>query len=605
MTEIQIAPGKVTLADRLAVSPFLLALLTVFIVVAAEGARGFQTLSAMGVDNDSQVRLVEVRDLLAGQGWFDQQQYRLGMPEGTAMHWSRLVDLPIALIILVASAITGSQAMGENVALVLWPAMTFVAALYLIARGARRFAGDDAMVPATIIGGISLYIVGIFGPGSIDHHNIQLVLTLAALTFLLESYSRPKMAFLAGAAATLTLAVGMETAPYVAFAGLTVAGWYLFKGDSAARSTVNFGLGFATTAVLAFVAAKPPSAWFAVECDAYSIAQFAVAFLGGAGIAVAASMPSMRKTMTRRGLALAGVGALVGVVTLGFFPQCLAAPYADIDPKLIDYWMGSIIEAQPITTVIQLMPVTAASAFPVAIVALAYLAWRIWTQGLRVQDALVAAFLVPAMLVSYYQLRGANFALGFAIMPLAAMVAEQRRHLVANPDLKTNLRVVGAWLVSLNMVWSLAAVMLLSLFQPGYSEAEAQKVTEKKTACATAQDYDQLAALPQARIVAITNLGSSILRYTAHHAYAGPYHRNVAGNLVAIDLLSASPTGAQAIADKNNIDLIVVCRGNAESANYADGTLQTELNAGRAPAWLSIIPESAGANLEIYRVAHN
>lgn len=605
MTEIQMPSGNVKLIDRLAASPFLLALLTVLVVVAAEGARGFHILSAMGADNNSQVRLVEVRDLLAGQGWFDLQQYRLGMPEGTAMHWSRLVDLPIALIIIIASAITGNQAMGENVAMVMWPAMTFVAALYLVVRAARQFAGEDAMVPATVIGGISLYMVGIFGPGCIDHHNVQLVLTLGVLTFLLESLDRPKMAYLAGAAATLTLAVGMETAPYVAFAGLTVAGWYLVKGEKAARATVNFGIGFAATAVLALVAAKPPSAWLAVECDAYSAAQFAVAFIGGAGIALAAGTPSMRTTMTRRGLALAAIGLVLAATVVCFFPQCLAAPYADLDPKLIDYWMDSIIEAQPITTTIRLMPVMAASAFPAAIVALVYLGWRIATKGLRTEDALVAAFLIPAMLVSYYQLRGANFALGFAIIPLSAMVAEQRRRLAINPDLKTNLRVVGSWLISLNMVWSLAATLLLSLFQPGFSEAETQKAAVSQTACVAGADYEQLAALPPARIVSITNLGSSILRYTEHHAYAGPYHRNVAGNLVAIDLLSANPEAAQPIAAANNIGLIVVCRGNAESANYADGTLQAELTAGRAPAWLSIVPASAGANLEIYRVAHN
>ena len=42
-------------------------------------------------DPDSQLRLVQVRDLLAGQGWFDGNQYRLGV-DGVAMHWSRPVS---------------------------------------------------------------------------------------------------------------------------------------------------------------------------------------------------------------------------------------------------------------------------------------------------------------------------------------------------------------------------------------------------------------------------------------------------------------------------------------------------------------------------------
>ena len=47
-------------------------------------------------DNDSLLRLVEIRDLLGGQGWFDLHQYRMGPPGGFVMHWSRLVDAPIA-----------------------------------------------------------------------------------------------------------------------------------------------------------------------------------------------------------------------------------------------------------------------------------------------------------------------------------------------------------------------------------------------------------------------------------------------------------------------------------------------------------------------------
>ena len=36
---------------------------------------------------DDMVRMVMVRDLLAGQGWFDLMQRRLGVEPGTLMHW--------------------------------------------------------------------------------------------------------------------------------------------------------------------------------------------------------------------------------------------------------------------------------------------------------------------------------------------------------------------------------------------------------------------------------------------------------------------------------------------------------------------------------------
>ncbi|MCA1969044.1 MAG: hypothetical protein LDL42_07920, partial [Rhizobium sp.] len=63
----------------------------------------------VGVDNDDAMRLVQVRDLLGGQSWFDLTQYRLGLDGGTLMHWSRLVDLPIAALILAFSQVLPAE----------------------------------------------------------------------------------------------------------------------------------------------------------------------------------------------------------------------------------------------------------------------------------------------------------------------------------------------------------------------------------------------------------------------------------------------------------------------------------------------------------------
>src|SRR5271156_7111737 len=50
------------------------------------------------MSTDDAMRLVEVRDLIGGQGWFDLFQYRLD-PPGTSMHWSRIIDGPLAALI--------------------------------------------------------------------------------------------------------------------------------------------------------------------------------------------------------------------------------------------------------------------------------------------------------------------------------------------------------------------------------------------------------------------------------------------------------------------------------------------------------------------------
>jgi hypothetical protein len=58
-------------------------------------------------DTDDNMRLMQVRGLLAGQGWFDLTNYRLNPPAGFNIHWSRLVDLPIAALILLFRPFVG------------------------------------------------------------------------------------------------------------------------------------------------------------------------------------------------------------------------------------------------------------------------------------------------------------------------------------------------------------------------------------------------------------------------------------------------------------------------------------------------------------------
>ena len=63
-------------------------------------------------DTDDNMRLAQVRAWLNdGQGWYDLRQYKLDPPAGANIHWSRLVDLPLAgLILLGRLFLTGPQA---------------------------------------------------------------------------------------------------------------------------------------------------------------------------------------------------------------------------------------------------------------------------------------------------------------------------------------------------------------------------------------------------------------------------------------------------------------------------------------------------------------
>ncbi|MBU2106700.1 MAG: GtrA family protein [Alphaproteobacteria bacterium] len=575
------------------------------LLVLLAASKGFPTLFDSGADNDSLLRLVEVRDLIAGQGWFDLQQYRMGLEGGFTMHWSRLVDAPIAVIVLAASAVTGSVTSGESVAMVLWPLLLYAAALWLLLAIAWRLGGDEATFPTLLIGAVTLHFTGIFVPGTLDHHNIQLVLMLATLLFLLDAAQAARAAWWAGVSAVLMLAVGMETAPFVAAAGLFVAGWLLFDGERAAGPAFGFGLAFAATSALVLGVTVPPSAWGVVACDAYSLPQSSLGIVAGLGLAAIAAMPVLRRSFAARAAAIVVLGAVAASVAVLSFPQCLADPYAGLDPILKDYWLDSVAEAQPLWRVITLDTESAAAHYMTPLIGLAVMVLAMLRRGLRRGELLVALFLLVAFAVSAWQLRGSRFSVPLAVIPLAIWVAGWRRRAVSQPGTAASLRLVGAWLVSLNLTWIMLGVAGMWALSPADADASGAGAAAALSKCQKSDDYAELAGMPPQPILVISNLGAPMLRHTPHRVLTGPYHRNVDGNLAALRAFVGPVAAADDIARSNGITLVALCRGNGETralAGRAPDGLLAALVAGKAPGWLEAVPESLGRPIELYRI---
>ncbi len=579
-----------------------LAVIATIVVLALHAVRGFETLANFRGDNDSLMRLVQVRDLIGGQGWFDLQQYRMGPEGGFAMHWSRLVDGPVAAIIIAGSALTGSTAIAETAAMVFWPALLFCLTLFFIVRVSRLFGGEPAVLPSVVIGAAALYFIGVYAPGALDHHNVQLMLTAASLCFLMEAPEKPARALLSGACAALMLAIGMETAPYVAVIGLCVAGLFLFGGKGDAEIARNFGLGFAGVATLAFLVTVPASNWAVAQCDAFSVVQFAVAALAGLGLAAVASIEAASPTRARRLTSLGLLGGAVGAVLLLVFPQCISDPYSMLDERLRKDWLDHVSEAKSLFKLIASEPGAVIARYTTPLIGLVWMAVSLRGRHWRRPDILVGAVLAAAFAVSVWQVRGSTFSIAFAVIPLSAWIATWRQRAEVSPSAWVSAKMIAVWLVSLNASWTgaaAAAAVALERNAPNAAEDPAAGYCERR------QDYAALAQLPEAMVLAISNLGSPILAYSEHRSLSGPYHRNVEGYRLALDAHTGSPDEARAIIERHQVGLVAVCPANTESGIYAkespDGFLAMLLN-GDAPDWLELVDTSANQPLRLYRV---
>jgi hypothetical protein len=586
-------------------SDIAFALLATLGVLAVNACAGFPGLSDARGDNDSLLQMVEVRDLLAGQGWFDLHQYRMGLEGGFVMHWSRLLDAPIAAIVLAMSAVTGNTALAESITLVIWPALLFCLTMVFAIRTARNFAGESAVLPMVVVGGAALYFIGIFSPGSVDHHNVQLMLTLASLSLLLDAPVHRSAALFSGLCAALTLDVGMESAPYAATLGALVALLFLGSGSGERVIARDFGLGFAGISAVVFVTTIPVSAWGQAQCDTFSIEQFVVAALAGTGLAAIASFDAAGRTLQRRLIALGLLAIVLGAVVVSLFPQCLAAPYANLDPRLKTLWLDQVDEAQSLFKLAVYDPARVVARYATPLVAIVLMALRLRRGGWRREDSLVGGLLVVAFAVSVWEVRASTFSITFAVIPLAAWIAKWRQRAEVSPSRGVVLRMAVAWLVSVNAVWSGAAEAASRAFE---SNAVAAGEHGADPRCESKASFALLGRQPDTTVLAISNLGSPILAYSGHRVFAGPYHRNIAGNLLALDAFLGSDADARSVVESHHVGLVALCRGNSESGMLAamapDGFL-AGLMRGSVPEWLEPVADIKGASLELYRVRSN
>lgn len=546
-------------------------------------------------DNDSLLRLVEVRDLLAGQGWFDLTQYRMGPEGGFPMHWSRLVDLPLAMLVVL---------FGETAAQVLWPAMLFAVALWALATTVVRLDGDAARFPALVIGAITLYATGLFRAGSLDHHNAQLALVLVVLMLLTGSPPKPGRAFAAGLLAAVMAAIAAEAVPLAAAACLAVSAAWALSGTRWAAAGRAFGLGFALGSAAALVGTVPLDAWTREVCDAYSGRQAALSILGGLGLALAVSTVAADTRTPGRLARLAALGLLCAAAAWLLMRGCLADPYADVAQTLRTYWLAGIAEAQPVTAILRNAPATFAGSYVTPALALALLGFAAIRGRLGDRRIPLLALLATAFLVSLWQVRGAQFAVPLAAIMLAGWVARRRRAASDVPSTGRTLAMIGSWLAALAIVWQGATGFAAGLVRPP-AEASGLSETVAPSACYRSSDYAALAAEPATTVLAVSNLGSPILVHSPHRVLAGPYHRNNAGNLAALDAFMGSAEAAHAIAYRQGATLLALCPGNDETqflARAAPRGLLAGMLAGRNPAWLIPIgdPETP---LRLFRIA--
>lgn len=530
-------------------------------------------------DPDDMMRLVQIRDWLGGQGFADLAQARLvGEVGGLAMHWSRLPDIVPGAVIRLLTPFMG-QTRAELAAVIFWPELLFFAHLLLASALATRLSGPGAAAVGALLAALAYPAIGLFIPGRIDHHGLQIVLVeLLALGLISERL------FVAGLAAAASLLVGLETAPAILAAML---GLFWLWGERG-RSVLPFGLGFLAATVAGFALLRPLQ-WGAGWCDSFTPGLFASMLIASGGWLLLAGLgPRLPDARWRFGAGL-GVAALAIAAALVAAPDCARSPYSPVDPLLARIWLGAVGEAGGL---LRQSPATIIAYLGVPLVALSFglVTWRR-------EPARRAAWLVPLLILiaslatGFLQVRGIWFGAAIAAPMLAHWVSRARGTGV--------LRLALAWLASAGLVWQSAGANVGRLMT-----REAPQLAGPAGTCLDTRLIGQLDREATGTVAAPIDLGPYVLALTDHRVLAAPYHRNNRGNRAMYDFFLATPDGARYQAGLWTIDYVVLCPGSFSELTARDvkpNTLLAHLRAGAEPPWLEpVLAVEGGA--QVWRV---
>lgn len=543
-------------------------------------------------DADDSMRLVQLRDLIAGQGWFDLHQYRLDPPHGVLMHWSRLVDLPLFLVDRALAPLLG-PVLAERATLVVVPLLTLGAAILLVARLAWRLIDTQLIGYACMVLALATPVVGQMEPLRIDHHGWQIVSVLAAINALAARDQRFG-GWLAGAALALGMTISLELLPVTVLFGAVLALRWLRDAREGALF-VHFCQALAASAVAAFLATRGLSD-LAGHCDTLSppyIAGLAMVALGTTLLSLAGPLPRIPLLI---GLGLSAFAAAGTVVLIA--PGCTAGPFVHLDPLVRTYWYNNVHEGMPVW--LQKPPVLAQMVLPplVGIYGAVGL-WRRsagWLQRFWADYALLlAGSLVLAVLVA----RASAFACALAAVPLGWQLREWYRRVqtLRRPIARTAMLTGMAAAVMPGMPL-LAATALTKVSHPR-SVVGAQQICDIPAAVPT---LDRMAP---ATIFTPIDIGPAVLLATDHRVVASAHHRAASALHDVIEGFLANPDQARAIVTRHQARYVLVCPGMIEVDNYRqaapDGLMAT-LMRGRSPGWLRPVALPQGSGLMMWEV---
>jgi hypothetical protein len=530
-------------------------------------------------DTDDNMRIMQVRALLHGQDWFDLRQYRLNPPAGANIHWSRLVDLPIAGLILGLRPLLGGAA-AERWAVAIAPLLPYLLLIFSLVLTARRLI-HPLSYPLVLL---ALFFAGstngMFLPERIDHHGWQLALLALSIAAIADP-RRIRGGLLLGLSSALSLTIGLEMIIYLALAGVAMV--LMWVADREERERLGaYAIALAGGCAVGFLLFAS-YANRAPVCDALSPVWLSDALLGGA-LMYALAWLSPGDWKRRLGLAV-----VAGVLIAGFhatmWPHCLQR-LEGVSPEVDRLWLSHVKEARPvymhgwrIALLIVALPVTGAIGW----------ALLIWLRRKDTRLRAITAAAVPgfaASLLLLWQTRTGPAAQMMAVVGAAALAWFLVPFFWGSK--RAAVRVLGAVVVALAGAGAVVP-FVLNFIPEKPPTAREQAIGKANRLCGSLWGLRPVALQPKGMVFTFVDLGPRLIAVTHHDSVTGPYHRNGEQIADVMNFWRGSEAQAHRLAAKYRSNYVLSCPGSSTTTIFESETpkgFYGQLQRGQVPKWL-------------------
>ncbi len=583
-------------ADR--ISPDLAAVLLWLGFVAVSLAIHHDAIASLTFwdpDPDNAMRLAQVRDLAAGQDWFDTRQYRVDPAGGGGlMHWSRFIDAQIVGLTWLLGMFLGPET-AERWALTIYPPLLALPLLLVFSRilqilGNRQFTLIGLAIAAT-----TLSYLHHFAPLNIDHHNWQVLLSVLLLWLALRPATFLN-GLLSAFVASIYVEISLEGLPFLGFFwALFVLDWLR---DRASEGRLRgFSAGVILLPALWVLAFRGTANLAAGFCDSFSLPYIVGVASAGAVFLIFLVGPSRwTAALPQRLLVimLAGIACAAGFVLTG--PACLSGPFGELEPLVRTFWYEPIHEGQPLWK--QVPARVVAYIIPTGVGAAATIwACRHFRRGPAAENWMRLGLLVLfSTILAIFVVRTLAVAHAYMVPAFAALATSLWRWNQAATVAWRRLCGHLLFLLSIPTV-DIALGFRLSSLAAGPSAASGQK-----SSCLRGGRM-VLADEPPALLLSSIGIAPTLLVNSPHSVVATGHHRNHAAIARILSALLAPPTAARPLVNAEGARYLVFCENElAGLAAASPRGLAAQLLQGQRIDWLQPEPHLSQGAFRVYRI---